>query len=691
MIHLSDPKARGGTQQQQEEQRNGGNLMSSYNHPKIFLRVLKLLLVVFIVKVGFWERFKVQSIYRHRARPSDGSMFQKTEQAGEFLTSREATGTDNNWTVTKHHSRSQKTHGNGSAIDAEVAVQQSGSKSSAKAIRKGNHTVVPPQMEKEEFKKTNLDDESKKTQGNNIATTSSLGKELETLNIDMEWNITDMIGNVDVNMTEEYVKGMILDYLRYDKTSFVLRSSICEETSMLCDVAPSNKIPRNLNQNSSDIQIWVSRLFYMMIHHNQHRYARVEATKRFILNAHGTDENTSSVGLFDYHCPSAKFLVVGLGPFGLGAHIRHVFVAAFLGGVISDRVVLFLNNQRSNNDLIGRPWGWASCPRRDFQCVFLPPSPCTVTKSELANATPIETSLLHSPPQDWAEYDNERVVFVDNLNGVWHPVIPYNWTHVLAEKAHKLIDHMEQSSNDKFPFLRAAADFIPNDPRGIGIPQVGQSKTADHPFGQMASLYSLRPNRQYHPYLESEIDRIFPPSYNPLHSFGLPVRGSEKCGESSCMPFGMYMELAMQQYRKGVWGTNPSEPVHLVLTSEEDTIMEQGKSYHENTTFPFTFVVNDKDPMQGSGFASDLKEHHSADFVIVSSLLAIKMQLQAKHLIGNCCSNFHMLMVDFIRSSAGVVPNATFECLRDNEEQRFRMCCFGCKPGDAYYNETASR
>ncbi|KAG7350340.1 hypothetical protein IV203_009700 [Nitzschia inconspicua] len=38
---------------------------------------------------------------------------------------------------------------------------------------------------------------------------------------------------------------------------------------------------------------------------------------------------------------------------------------------------------------------------------------------------------------------------------------------------------------------------------------------------------------------QDEIERNFSLSYNPLHSFGLPVRVSEKFGESSCMLFSM--------------------------------------------------------------------------------------------------------------------------------------------------------
>ncbi|KAG7367703.1 hypothetical protein IV203_030374 [Nitzschia inconspicua] len=46
-----------------------------------------------------------------------------------------------------------------------------------------------------------------------------------------------------------------------------------------------------------------------------------------------------------------------------------------------------------------------------------------------------------------------------------------------------LIDRMEQSSDKKLPILRAAADYMPNDPRGIGVPTPSKTKTGDHPFG----------------------------------------------------------------------------------------------------------------------------------------------------------------------------------------------------------------
>lgn len=547
---------------------------------------------------------------------------------------------------------------------------------------------------------------------NNSSTTTSIPIETAELQA-IRWNnITDdIIGNSDVNMTETFVKTMILEYLRYDSMGFVLQTSLCEEYSALCDVPSTVPTDFSHNNDGTELQMWVNRLFYMMIHDNQHKHAQMEAKQRLTTTAapKGTssilDPASSSpgVGHFDYQCPDAKFLVVSLMYMGLGAHVRHIFVAALLAGVFSNRVVLFINSQKSDGPT-ERPWGWASCPRKDYQCVFLPSSPCVLTKQDLANATLVPSNKLRNSPDEWEEYRDDRVLILQDVNAVWHASVPFNWTGLLAENAGAMVDRIETASNHSMPILHAAANYIPNDPRGVSIPTKTVSKIADHPFGRMSSLYSLRPNQHYHSFLDREIQSIFPPSFDPPHSFGLPVRGSEKCirKEGTCMDFDLYMELALQQHRKGVWNrtstfSNSNDRVQLVLTSEEASVMQQRTSYEQNSSFPFAFVVNENDPMQGSGFARDLTEDDSADFIIVSTLLVIKMQLQTKHIIGNCCSNFHKVIHDFIESGAGLVRNATFECLRDNEEQRFRMCCgtgedLKCRPGDAGYsqNETSA-
>ncbi|KAG7367704.1 hypothetical protein IV203_030375 [Nitzschia inconspicua] len=87
------------------------------------------------------------------------------------------------------------------------------------------------------------------------------------------------------------------------------------------------------------------------MHDNQHRHARLEAMmERFSSKTYSDDNHSSSVGLFDYQCPNAKYLVVSVGAFGLGAFVRHIAVGFLLGGLMSDRVVLFMNSQEFMNN-----------------------------------------------------------------------------------------------------------------------------------------------------------------------------------------------------------------------------------------------------------------------------------------------------------------------------------------------------
>lgn len=41
----------------------------------------------------------------------------------------------------------------------------------------------------------------------------------------------------------------------------------------------------------------------------------------------------------------------------------------------------------------------------------------------------------------------------------------------------------------------------------------------------------------------------------------------------------------------------------------------------------------------------------------------------------NCCSNFHKLLTIFLGNGYGAGPINNFECLQDNENPAYRVCC----------------
>jgi hypothetical protein len=56
-----------------------------------------------------------------------------------------------------------------------------------------------------------------------------------------------------------------------------------------------------------------------------------------------------------------------------------------------------------------------------------------------------------------------------------------------------------------------------------------------------------------------------------------------------------------------------------------------------------------------------------------STLVALKLQLHAKHVIGNCCSNFHLLLFDLLRNGCGLAESQ--QCLQETKNPEYHVCC----------------
>ena len=74
----------------------------------------------------------------------------------------------------------------------------------------------------------------------------------------------------------------------------------------------------------------------------------------------------------------------------------------------------------------------------------------------------------------------------------------------------------------------------------------------------------------------------------------------------------------------------------------------------------------------------------SMDDVMLSTISSLKLQLLCYYTIGNCCSNFHLLLFDYLRDGCGGDTATTgsptrssqiTECLQENQDPRYRLCC----------------
>ena len=63
------------------------------------------------------------------------------------------------------------------------------------------------------------------------------------------------------------------------------------------------------------------------------------------------------------------------------------------------------------------------------------------------------------------------------------------------------------------------------------------------------------------------------------------------------------------------------------------------------------------------------------DANMLSSMSSLKLQLLPRVSIGNCCSNFHAMLHDFVSEGCGAASDNTFMCLQDYDDPLFRVCC----------------
>ena len=136
--------------------------------------------------------------------------------------------------------------------------------------------------------------------------------------------------------------------------------------------------------------------------------------------------------------------------------------------------------------------------------------------------------------------------------------------------------------------------------------------------------------------------------------------------------------------------------MNIVVTSESRQILREQKDYaallsnyssaepsSDSDDFRARFVTNHRDVAQDTGYlenvigprSTDSKLLITADEAMVSAMSSLKAQLQTRMTLGNCCSNFHLLLKDLLDEGCGSAVESSFQCLQDHEDEAFRVCC----------------
>lgn len=129
--------------------------------------------------------------------------------------------------------------------------------------------------------------------------------------------------------------------------------------------------------------------------------------------------------------------------------------------------------------------------------------------------------------------------------------------------------------------------------------------------------------------------------------------------------------LREQRYFAAMHSNLSNNSTRTLRKSQENT------SGDDDVFVPYRFITNHRDVVQDTGYLKDIagNEHIKADEAMVSALSSLRAQLTAKVTVGNCCSNFHLLLSDLLYVGCGINSKQTFQCLQDNEDPELQVCC----------------
>lgn len=418
-------------------------------------------------------------------------------------------------------------------------------------------------------------------------------------------------------------------------------------------------------ETAASARRWAVRLAYLAVHYHQHRHSIPEARLR--------RKSDCSLPVYDYECPDAKFIAVPLSGNGLGVNVRTAMAELMVPALNSNRILVLTNNAP------GRPpWDLASCDRHDHQCVFRPLSPCVPTLEDLNNTVHLNKE------QSRALYYGQDTT-LDHDAKVWHvsqtmrskTSVPKQTVDRIRNYVDLFLSHVDDSDS-RLPILRKAADMLQYREQLPGAISIGSLRL---PLFQAITFYSMRPNTASARVLESMMTGMLPHNFTSSRSIGLPIRASDKCNrESECLSYEKHLGAA------GVaWdmhgGSSPSTKPHLIVTSESIQIMQEQRDMmasNRSRSFPFEFLINEKDVAPDSGKYRQAKRRRhsfSADDAMLGSLSTLKLQMKSAITVANCCSNFHLLLSDFLMEGLGAAESNSFVCLQDMPPE-YVVCCY---------------
>jgi hypothetical protein len=132
----------------------------------------------------------------------------------------------------------------------------------------------------------------------------------------------------------------------------------------------------------------------------------------------------------------------------------------------------------------------------------------------------------------------------------------------------------------------------------------------------------------------------------------------------------------------------------IIFTTESSSTVEAQQDFVANvelqSTYPyhFNFITNDLDARPETGFLKSnfqvLNDTEADNKLLVSTISTLKFQLLARATVGNCCSNFHQMISDFMVAGCGYAYKNDYYCMQDVGDWDLMVCCAWspyCKEG----------
>jgi hypothetical protein len=480
------------------------------------------------------------------------------------------------------------------------------------------------------------------------------------------WLMGPRFGNLNDTLPDDAVHAMLFLFNRSSLLSslneqlpLLLGQSICFPESSFRNVSSSlSQSP--LDDNNTVLRLWAIRLVYLSFHFHQHRWAFLEAERRWGAVNDSTSKTKCpsqsdltadyGVGKFDYECPGAKYLLMALGGNGLGANVRGGMVPAMMLGLMTNRVVLFMNNIQATNatQYMQSPWPLASCPRKDYQCFFWPISPCVLTEDDVDNAYQLSfpESRKLVKRSEIPEHAQHFKVWVWSTTS--QPISGFHQesADILYTYAQTLVSNVqsESESTEYLDLLNRAVELV----RSEDVLRDGYHyAAASYKIQHAAAIYTMRPHPVMSQKLHDIVSEIMPPDLNPDHAVGLPVRGkrflpsvevpvqvfvdthlftfnlfispaSDKCkGESECLTFEEHMTVVGDMWERHLNDTFDENitDITIVFTTEATSVVKEQQVFAAEqrrvARYPhlkFSFLTNEHDVTPNSGFMKDIGE-----------------------------------------------------------------------------------